>query len=212
MLVTPDQIRAARALKNWSQAELAERVSMATPSIGNIESGKHVASPHTQAAILEVFDDAGIEFISGGVRHKDRTVRVLHGQKGFLSFYDDVYMEVKRSKSTTVCVSNVDERKFVEWQGDQLKEHTTRMLGLGVRYKILIENGDTYFPASSYADYRWMPKDIFYTVPFYIYGDKLAMMLFKDEPRIYILNEPDIATSYAKQFNTIWEKAEVAIK
>ncbi|WP_435642106.1 helix-turn-helix transcriptional regulator [Micavibrio aeruginosavorus] len=212
MAITADQIRAARALKNWSQADLAERVDMATPSIGNIESGKHNPTPQTQAAIIEAFEDAGIEFIDGGVRVKKHTVEILIGQEGFLEFYDDVYAEIKKSKEKTVCVSNVDERKFVEWQGDQLNEHSERMLKLGVRYQILIEHGDTFFPASHYADYRWMPENTFYTVPFYIYGDKLGMMVFGDEPRIYVLNEPEIAASYRKQFEEIWKKSEVPQK
>lgn len=208
MFLTADQIRAARALKNWSQADLAKKVDMATPSIGNIEAGKHKPSQQTQNAIREAFEEAGIEFIEGGVRQKRHEMKILQGQRGFLEFYDDVYLEMINAKNKAVCVSNVDERKFVQWQGDQLTEHTERMVKLNVGYQILLRHGDTFFPASSYAQYRWMPEHVFYTVPFYIYGDKLAMMIFSNEPRIYVISEPEIATSYRKQFESIWTIAE----
>lgn len=208
MLITPDQIRAARALKNWSQSELAERVDMATPSIGNIEAGKHTPTPQTQNAIIEAFEDAGIEFIDGGVRFKKHAVEILKGEDGFLQFYDDVYSEIKRSQNTVVCVSNVDERKFLEFKSENLESHTARMTELNVRYKILVQHGDTFFPASKYADYRWMPKNVFFTVPVYIYGNKVGLIIFADEPRIYVLNEPEISELHRKQFEGIWDSSE----
>ena len=50
------QIRAARALLNWSQADLARAANMATSSIKNIESESSSARKETLTQIYEAFD------------------------------------------------------------------------------------------------------------------------------------------------------------
>ena len=77
--------------------------------------------------------------------------------------------------------------KFVQWHGALGAEHLKKMEELKakkVTYKILICEGDYFFPAENFAEYRWLPKIQFSTVPFYVYGSKLAIMLFEDELKI----------------------------
>lgn len=207
MRVTIDQIKAARGLKNWTQMDLANAANISKDTIRNIESGK---LPHQQTLIkiVRAFEIAGIEFIERGVRHSAHTVKILEGQEGFLEFYEDVYHTLKVSENRKVYVSNVDERKFVKWQGEQLTEHIERVLRLKASYKILIKHGDTYFPASSYAEYRWLPDGIFYSVPTYMYGSKVALIIFSDSLRIYILNEPEISEAHRKQFEEAWKNSQ----
>lgn len=207
MLPKGNQIAAARALLGWDQKDVAERVGLTIAAISKIEKGENKGKSTTLDAIQSAFEMAGVVFTDGGVQLRKNAVRIFEGAKGFLEFYDEVYWTVRQSKNKTVYVSNVDERKFVEWQKEQLTEHTQRMQDLDVRYKILIQHGDTYFPASTYADYRWMPKGTFFSVPYYMYGEKLAMMIFEDEPRIYILDEPEISLMHRKQFESLWEQS-----
>ncbi|MFX8860266.1 helix-turn-helix transcriptional regulator, partial [Acinetobacter baumannii] len=59
------QIRAARALLNWSQADLARASSMATSSIKNVESESSSARRETIAQIRDTFTLNGVEFLPG---------------------------------------------------------------------------------------------------------------------------------------------------
>lgn len=206
--MTPDQIRAARALKNWSQAELAERVSMATPSIGNIESGKHVASPQTQAAILEVFEAAGIEFIDGGVRHNPHTVKSLQGHSGFAEFREDVLHEARKG-ALEICVSNVDERQFSKWgEGKVNDSYRAEMKKIpGLNFRILIKENDD-FQSASYATYRWLPADKFGEISFYVYGEKVAIISFEDNDfNAFIIKHPRVSNFYRRDFDRLWKKS-----
>lgn len=208
MLVTPDQIRAARALKNWSQAELAARVDMATPSIGNIESGKHTPSLQTQTAIIDVFETAGIEFIDGGVRHNKHTVKSLQGHSGFAEFRAEVLADA-RNGALDICVSNVDERQFSKWgQGKVNETYKAEMKKInGLNFRILIEEEDTHLSAS-YATYRWLPKDIFGEISFYIYSDKTAIISFEDDDfNAFIIRHPRVTNFYRREFDRLWAKA-----
>ena len=76
-----------------------------------------------------------------------------------------------------------------------------------ISYKILIREGDDFIPGSSYAEYRWMPKELFASVPFYVYGDKLAIILFDAEITVIALDYSSICQAYRVQFADMWQRA-----
>lgn len=207
-MITTAQIRAARGLLNWSQSELAERTGISATSIGTIEKGTSQPRGETAHTIQRILEIAGVDFMPDqGVRLRALDVQTFTGQKGFIDFYDDVYETLKANQGE-VLVSNVDERDFVKWLGTYKDTHVERMKNLqDVTYRILIRDGDDYTPASSYAKYRWMPNDLFASVPFYIYGDKMAILLFGVEPRIIRMSYPEIASAYRIQFEDIWNRS-----
>lgn len=212
MAITTSQIRGARGVLNWSQAELAERTGISATSIGSIENGQSTPRSSTLRTIQGAFEHAGIEFLpNNGIRMREGDVQVLRGKDGFWQFYEDLYSTVRQNPQE-VLVSNVDERTFNKWlDQDNLKTHVTRMQKIkGLKYKILIREGDTYYLATpDYAEYRWMQKDQFSSVPFYVYGDKLAIILFHEEPNVIVLNYPAVAEAYRMQFVAMWENAIV---
>jgi transcriptional regulator with XRE-family HTH domain len=204
--MTPDQIRAARALKNWSQAELAERVNMATPSIGNIESGKHAASPQTQAAILETFKNAGIEFIDGGVRHVQDAIQVLEGKDCYLRLLDDVFHTLKDTKNPELLISCSDDRKSPSTVNDAYR----RMRKAGIKMRQLIEEGNTYLMGDS-KEYRYMPKSYFINRVLVIYGEKAALVL-DNESKVLIFKDNVMAYVQRNIFDLLWETLPKATK
>ena len=71
------QSRAARALLNWSQADLVERSGVSKKTIADFELG--LTRPHRRTfdALVATFRAAGIEFIPRGVRLKSAQIRKL---------------------------------------------------------------------------------------------------------------------------------------
>lgn len=209
-MISRHQIAAARVLLEWTQDELSKASGVTKSMISAIEKGSSAGSLKSLQSIETALELAGIEFSDNdGVCRAATRIQMLEGVKGCLAFYDDVFDEVRKQGVHNVFVSNVDEREFVKWQGEQLKEHSERMQALDVHYKILVKHGDAYFPAADYGEYRWMPEELFNSVPLYIYGRKLAMLVFADENlRIYILDEPEITKIHKKQFDGIWSVAE----
>lgn len=61
-MVSPEQCRAARALLNWTQAELAERVSISAVSIRAFEKGGEMRDSNLKL-IRMTFEAAGVTFI-----------------------------------------------------------------------------------------------------------------------------------------------------
>ena len=66
-MITPAQIRAARALIGWKQSDLAASSGVSEISIQNIERGQTDARQSTIAKIRDAFDAAGVVFLEKGV-------------------------------------------------------------------------------------------------------------------------------------------------
>jgi len=62
-MITPQQIRGARAMVGLTQAELAERAGISKTGLNNIERGSADPKASTLAAIQRALEEAGVEFI-----------------------------------------------------------------------------------------------------------------------------------------------------
>jgi transcriptional regulator with XRE-family HTH domain len=76
MEITPEQIRAARALLRLEQAELARRAHVSIVTIRRLEGadGSERVTPVTVDGVRRALEQAGAEFIPDGVRRR-RAVR-----------------------------------------------------------------------------------------------------------------------------------------
>lgn len=213
MILSPTQIRSARALMNWSQKHLSELTGLAQPTIMAAEQddneNKRNMNERTIRRIYDAFE-AHVEFLpDDGIKRKRQTIKDYKGREGFLEFIWDVHSTVK-DQGGLVCVSNVDESDFEYWLGDEDAKYTEAMSDIkDVTFNILIRHGDTNFSAGRYAEYRWVKEEHFTSVPFYVYGNKLAMILFKDDVRVYVIDNKDIADAQRAQFKMTWDSADI---
>ncbi len=208
MTITTAQIRGARGLLDWSQAELSRRTGISTTSIGNIESGNTQARESTLQIIRKAFEDGGIEFMgSDGVRKRNLIVEVLSGAEGIKKFSYDLY-HAADSDDRPILQAYVDDQQFAKLLGDEAYPHVQRMeKARNLNFKILQKEGDAYFPAKNYAKYRWIPEKSFIAVPFMVYGDKLAIIVLESEPKIIVISYSLVAQVYRLQFNALWDSA-----
>jgi len=72
MLITPDQIRAARALLRMDREELARRANVSVVTVRRLEApgGLGKVGPGTVDEIQRALEASGAEFIDRGVRHR----------------------------------------------------------------------------------------------------------------------------------------------
>jgi transcriptional regulator with XRE-family HTH domain len=57
------QVRAARALLDWNQADLAAAAEISLPTVKRYEAGMRTPIPPILAAIRRALETAGIEFV-----------------------------------------------------------------------------------------------------------------------------------------------------
>ncbi|OOO26360.1 transcriptional regulator [Agrobacterium salinitolerans] len=68
-MLRANQIRAARALLNWSQSELVEKSGLSLTTIRRMEDdkiGPERSSAGNVATVTRIIEDAGVTFLSDG--------------------------------------------------------------------------------------------------------------------------------------------------
>lgn len=68
-MITPGQIRAARALIGWKQSDLASASGVSEMSIKNIERGVTDPRSSTLNSLLVAFSKAGVIFLAASEMH-----------------------------------------------------------------------------------------------------------------------------------------------
>jgi transcriptional regulator with XRE-family HTH domain len=205
---TIEQIRAARALLDWSQSDLAEHAGLSQTGIARIENGTNQPNSSTLEKIGGAFEKADIESIgTRGVQRRSNEVKILQGHHGFLEFLNDVYTIVSNGDKKIV-VNNVSEDKFLLWEKDFAHVHQARMEALEARYKIIVKEGDKNFTASKYAEYRAVPAEMFSRISYYIYGDRAALIDFENSNVVvYIIQSQAVANFFTAEFEKNWSQA-----
>lgn len=212
MTISPAQIRAARALLDWNQQLLADKVGVSKHTISKIERGDIQGGTKTLAKIHTILVIAGLDFIEDdGVKKKTTGISSYAGREEFQEFYTDIAIAAEQSDQKDFLVSNVNEEHFLRWLNeDTLHKHYDSMKKHKISYKILIAEGDTTTPGDNFnAEYKWMAADQFYSVPCYIYGDKVAFMSFEeDNINVFVIRHKNIVDLCRKQFHEMWNRAK----
>jgi DNA-binding XRE family transcriptional regulator len=207
-MISGKQIKAARALSDMRQDELAELVGLTPQAIRKIEDDAVHPREGTMADMVKVFTARGIEFTDyQGVRFRPEGIQILSGRDGLIALMEDIYHSCRQGNAGDLVLAGAPEDEFERILGDYDKVYLANMSSVpGLKMRTLIEEGDQNFVSSSYTEYRWVPKELFQAVPFYAYADKLAIVVFRTDPspRIFVIESKTIADAYRRQFESMW--------
>lgn len=210
MLITPDQIRAARALKNWSQTELAERTGLAVPTIANIEAGKQSPGKNTMEKIIHAFTIGGVKFTSKGIEKTDNSIEHLEGYKNYYQLLADALKSL--NKGDEILLLGCDEKR----SPPDVLEHNRLLRDKGVRIRSLISE-DNIFIGGKPEDNRQIPKKYFlFEDVITIYGNKVATTIPIEDTgkkrselsQIIIVENERLANDYKRIFEFMWDHAK----
>jgi transcriptional regulator with XRE-family HTH domain len=204
--ITVKQIKGARGILDWTQDQLAAAARISRAALNNLERGTTTPHADTLSRIQKALERAGIEFISGGCRLKEDTldVQVFHGADALFRLYDDI-IDTYTGTGGTICISGVDEKRFVEAGGERFHEYLKRFADLGIVDNLLARDGDTHLVVPA-KYYRWVSEEIFSQVPYMVYGDKYAIIRWGPPVKIVLIQNAEIADSYRKQFKAHWRR------
>jgi transcriptional regulator with XRE-family HTH domain len=178
--------------------------------VSRVERGEVRPRESTVEKLAAFYEKSGIEFLpdNGVCERRSVSSRMYQGERGFIAFARDV-VETVREVGGEVCVSNVDERMWDRWLGGYREEYLAAMGALGnFTSRLLVRAGDAYTIAP-YAEYRSVDEASFGWAPFYVYGDKVAMILFKEEDCIVVvITNREIADAQRRQFGVMWRSAK----
>lgn len=198
-MITASQIRAARALLDWSQSELAERAKLTQATIANIEVEKHQPSKTTITALEHTFQSVGIEFLANGVRQV-RGITQFVGNDAILRLFENVYFTL-RGSSEELLISGADERQ----NRPGVEAAVTKIREAGIKMRVLVDEENHYL-LGPLDEYRCVPAKYFLNNPTIIYGDRVALPLFSNgADHIQVILNASLAAAERNMFNFVWD-------
>jgi len=208
-MISIEQIKAARALLDWTQDELAEAAGLSKPSINTLE--RRIANPRleTLTAIEKALEKAGVEFTDGpGVKLKSSTLKsqIFEGEDSLVRLCHDIF-DTLINTDKELMISGIVEQKFRDFGGKRILVEIERRVKHGIKTKLLSCDGDRNF-IEPVHHYRWMQKEFFPTAPTYIYDNKYAVFLWGPPKKVILIENAEIAESFRKQFLAHWRVAK----
>jgi len=198
MSLKSSHIKAARALADWSQEDLARHAEVAIATIRNIESGKtETASTRTYGSIERAFMRENIFFLNDGVERKRAWIKEFSGENYFLNAMDDMYISLIDTKNPEILFFDSDDRK----NSPEITQRLRKLHNGGIKTRDIIETGNTYLLGPT-ANYRWIPSKFYRGTLKAIYANKVFLDFNGNG---LLIQNPDIAAVERNQFNMIWE-------
>ncbi|MBV8061296.1 MAG: helix-turn-helix transcriptional regulator [Alphaproteobacteria bacterium] len=101
-IISSSQIKAARAILDWQQDELAAKSNLSPGTIRNLEKGKF--SANSAQLVKDACEQAGLEFIENdGVRRRSTRVHVYEGHDSRHHFFNDLMTEAHKGRLPVLC-------------------------------------------------------------------------------------------------------------
>ena len=132
--LVPAQVRAARALLNWSQDNLRKKAGVALSSVRDFENEKRPDETQVAGAMLRTLEEAGVTFVPGdeqegpGVRLVGDRPHLVR-RPMVVTMWDGVPFDVEwRGKRLTVFISTENIEDLGELSGDARQKEYLRVL------------------------------------------------------------------------------------
>jgi len=204
-MITPDQIRAARALKNWSQAELAYRTGLATPTIANIELGKQKPGGNTIKKMLETFKLGGVKIADKGVETTDNSISFIEGPEEYSFLLRDAICTLNPGEEMLLIGAD-----FRRARAETVK-FRDKLLQKGIVMRTLMHEDNIFIQGPPIHHRLLTAEHCTYRETITIYGDNVATVVPIDSAhknRLMILRNAEMADDYRKIFKFMWERAK----
>jgi transcriptional regulator with XRE-family HTH domain len=212
-MIAIEQIRAARALLNWSQSELAALAGLSLNALSKLEKGQTAPRVETLAAIEGALERGGVEFLSGkGVRLKGELFEMekVEGPELMPRHLEDMLDVLahapKVEREILYCVDNTRFGAAFPAGIKQYLDFYPKYQAAGITIKSLLREGDHNFVAPDNI-YRWAPAASLGEIPYGVYGHTVALILWGPPERLVLIRNAAIAETFRRQFYSLWQNA-----
>ncbi|MBI1273933.1 MAG: hypothetical protein GC131_07600 [Alphaproteobacteria bacterium] len=210
MKLDKHQIRAGRALLNWTLDDLARATGMTRDGIRKIEQGLVKPFDRSLNTIYHAFQNHGVAFTEdSGVRFKRAGIEIYEGPERFEEFYNFLYTHMV-DRGGKVCLSVYDEGLLAKYRTNPevQRQRMRELVKSGhVSYRVLVTKGDF---TGDYVEYRQQPAQAAAPTAFYAFGECLALISFPQEtpPHVVVVRSEPLTQAYRQAFHASWEKAK----
>lgn len=192
------QIRAARALVNWSQTELAERAGISLSAVADCEAERGKTSPTTFEKMVAAFEQAAVFLTENGVERRNTATYDISGEGWWGRVLDDVYYELADQDTPELLMLFADDAASPPEIITQLR----KIRQAGIKMRQLVQEDNRYL-MGPVGEYRWVPQAYFLNNVTLVYGDKVAVCA-EDNTKAVIFRDKALALSWRNAFEMLW--------
>lgn len=203
------QLRAARALLDWKQSELAIKSGFSLTALNNIERGAVSPRASTLDLIQKTFEQEGVKFTEDdGVKLRPDVfdVKTFEGSERDVvkTHFRDILDTA--GPGGTACYGGVDEAYFIRHFRKECFEFYGAAQTIGLKERILISEGvkERYGP-KNVSEYRALPKELFGLISYAIYGNKYTLIHLGKRSRWVSIEHPAVAQVHRQLFEAHWK-------
>ena len=203
--ISVDQLRAARSLLNWSQAELSKKSGYALATINNIERGQYLAHSATLNNIVQTFEEAGVQFIDGpGVRinTSDFRIKCYEGSDALHYLFKKILAALENGGDLYVC--GLDEAALKKNAAEEIKLMQTHFKQ-NVSVRILNNKSKSAGLILPNLKKKVVSDDV-PLPPCFIYKNRVAFVLMTNPIHVAILYNEELVKKHLAQFEYFWNK------
>lgn len=208
-MILIQQIKAARALLDWSQTMLGEKAGLSQTAITNIESGRYRPGRKTLEAIKNACERSGIEFIDGGVKYAAPNIQVFKGPDFEVKMQDFKYEYCRAHGVKELLYIGLNPTLMPDEHYARTEWHIKRMSELNIQMRAIVsDQREAKELPGAHENYRALPDQYISDVsPVFIMDDYVGMMLY-DASEVVIIRNQNQAIVQRKLFEYMWDHGQ----
>jgi transcriptional regulator with XRE-family HTH domain len=208
MMISAEQIKAARAMLDWTQDELARACGLSLNTVSNLEKG-HL-SIRSSMAVRKALEDKGFEFFgkNGLCRRSDES-RIYEGSGSCDKFYEDMLAAVK-DKGGEIAAVFWSQEMLAKSLGAENSHQLERLEQLARYAKVKCLLIDVLCLPLDMPFFEFRTMTNYHGFPFagFTHGDKTAIVLTKGgDFTFFVAQSVEIAQTSLREFAPLWDNA-----
>ncbi len=212
MQLQATQVRAARAILEWSQEELADRSGVGVTTIRQIENG-YASRRNTTINLRGTFENAGLEFLENeGVRRRTDMFRLLDGTDSCMKLYDE-FLHAVHTGVDEILACAPSFHVIAETLGLHEKEGRDRIQTLRnyASIKCLVHEDGLPEEKEPLVAVRYSFGAIVGRAQYYVYGGKFALIIPQGgrNYNFIVFNIPVSAQEFREDFQDHWSGKKI---
>ena len=192
-----ERIQEHRKARHLTQEQLAHLAQVSYTTLAKIESGA-IKSPSIDKA-------SQIASALGASLDDFMMVQTYRGPRSLNRIWRDILETL--DSGDYMYITGIDEREYLNADRSGIEKFISEIGKRGLFQRLLSCEGDEFRFEEDYIEYRWVPREFFNPNPIYVYGDKLAAVIWGPPQQAVILKNAVLADAYRKQFLYMWEMA-----
>jgi len=142
-------------------------------------------------------------------KKKEETKVHFYSGKNILRIIQKEVIKILLEIRGESLVIGVDEKKFMETDKIAMLQFFEQMKQHKLKERVLVREGDNYLPGhEKTTKYKFLPKEFFSPNSTFIFGDKVAVILFNEPICGILIESKELAETYRKQFELLWKMAK----